>query len=49
MGERRVIYRDGVGKPERKRPLGKLKLRWDEIILRWIFRKCDVGKWTGSI
>jgi len=19
------------------------------IILRWIFRKCDVGLWTGSI
>jgi len=19
------------------------------IILRWIFRKCDVGVWTGSI
>jgi len=41
MGERRGIYKDLVGKPEGKRPLGK-------IILRWIFRKWDVGVWTGS-
>jgi hypothetical protein len=22
--------------------------RWERIILRRIFRKCDVGAWTGS-
>ena len=32
MGERRGLYRVLVGKPEGKRPLGG-------IILRWIFRK----------
>jgi len=41
MGERRGLYRVLVGKPEGKRPLGR-------IILRWIFRKWNVGVWTGS-
>ena len=41
------IYRVLMGKPEGKRPLGRLRLRW-EIILRWIFRKWDVEVWTGS-
>jgi hypothetical protein len=35
MVEERCVYRVLVGKPEGKRPLG--------IILRWIFRKWDVG------
>ena len=41
MGERRGLYRVLVGKPEGKRPLGM-------IILRWIIRKWDVVLWTGS-
>jgi hypothetical protein len=28
MGERRGAYRALVGRPERRRPLGKPKLRW---------------------
>jgi hypothetical protein len=36
-----------VGKPEGKRPLGRLGVD-GRIILRWIFRKWDVGAWTGS-
>jgi hypothetical protein len=44
MGERRGVYRVLVGKPEGKRP----RHRW-RITLRWIFRKCDVGAWTGLI
>jgi len=40
-GEYRVL----VGKPEGKRPLGKLRRRWEE---RWIFRKWDGVAWTGS-
>jgi hypothetical protein len=30
MREGRDIYRVSVGKPERKRPLGKPKLRWED-------------------
>jgi hypothetical protein len=35
MGEKRNIYRDLVGKPEVKRPLGRHRHRW-RIILKWI-------------
>jgi len=42
MGERRGVYRVSVVKPEGKRPLGRPRHRW-------IFRKCDVGIWTGLI
>ena len=48
MGERRGVYRVLVGKPEGKRPLGRPRHRWDDI-LRWIFRKWDVGVWTRLI
>jgi hypothetical protein len=44
MDERRGVYKVLVGKPERKRPLGRPR----RIILRWIFRNWDVGVWTGS-
>jgi hypothetical protein len=47
MGERRGVYRVLVGKPEEKGPLGRPRRRW-RIILIWIFRKWDVGVWTGS-
>ena len=42
MGERRGAYRVLVGKPEGKRLLGRHRLD-GRIILRWIFRKWDVG------
>jgi len=47
MGERRGVYRVLVGKPEGKNHLQDpgVDVR---IILRWIFRKWDVGVWTGS-
>ena len=45
MEERRGVYRVLVGKPEGKRVPGVD----GRIILRWIFRKWDVGVWTGSI
>jgi hypothetical protein len=44
--EWRNVYRVLVGKPEGKRPLGDPDVD-ERIILRWIFRKWDVGVWTG--
>jgi hypothetical protein len=32
MGERRGVYRVWVGKPERKRPLGRHRCRWENNI-----------------
>jgi hypothetical protein len=45
--ERRGVYRDLMGKPEGKWPLGRHSSRWENNI-KWIFRKWDVGVWTGS-
>ena len=47
MGERRGVYRVLVGKPKGKRALGRPRVD-RRIILRWTFRKWDVGVWTGS-
>jgi hypothetical protein len=41
MGERRGIYRVWVGKPERKNHFEDPGVG-GRIILRWMFRKCDV-------
>jgi len=46
-GERRVLYRVLVGKPEGKRPLGRPRRRWDDNIKMEFFRKWDVWEWTG--
>jgi hypothetical protein len=46
MGGGRVVYRILVGKSERKRPLGDPGVDGG-IIIGWIFRKWDVGVWTG--
>ena len=43
MGEGRGVHSVLVGKPEGKRPLGRPRLRWEDI-LRWIFRK-----WEGLV
>jgi len=47
MGEGRVVYRVLVGNHGRKNHWGDPDID-GRIILRWIFRKWDVGVWTGS-
>jgi hypothetical protein len=32
VGERILVYRVLVGKPERKRPLGRTRVRWEDNI-----------------
>jgi hypothetical protein len=38
MGEKRNAYRILEGKPEEKRSIGRLRLKWG-IILRWILER----------
>ena len=47
MGESRGVYRVSVGNPEGKNHLEDQGVD-GRVILRWIFRKWDVGVWTGS-
>ena len=47
MSEGRGVYRVLVGKPEGKNHLEDPGVD-GRIILSWIFRRCDVGVWTGS-
>jgi len=48
MGERRGVYRVLVGKPEEGDHLEDPSID-GRMIRRWIFRKWDVGAWTGLI
>jgi len=45
MGEKRGTYRILVGKPKRKRPLGRPRRRWKDMISQ----QWDGAAWTGSI
>jgi len=47
-GKRSGVYKVLMGTPEGKRPLGRPRLRW-RIILKWVFRKRDVGAWAKLI
>jgi hypothetical protein len=47
MGEKRIVYRVLVGKPERKRPLGRHGRRWEDNI-KMDLQEVDVGVWIGS-
>jgi hypothetical protein len=40
------MYRILVGTPEGMRLMGRPRRRWEDNI-KWIFRKWDVGVWTG--
>jgi hypothetical protein len=47
MGERRVVYRVLVGKPEGKRPLGRPRRRWEDNIKMNLQEVGCAGVWTG--
>jgi hypothetical protein len=60
MGEGRVVHRVLVGKPEGKRPLGRLRLRWKDNIKRdlqevgggcgdWKERTQDRDRWQEFV
>jgi hypothetical protein len=46
MGEKKKVYRLLVGKPEGKRPLGRLRRRWvDNIKMDLLENRLNVGDW----
>jgi hypothetical protein len=48
MGEKRNLYRLLVGKPERKRPLGRPRHRWiDNIKMDFLEIGLSVVDWIG--
>jgi hypothetical protein len=59
MGERRVVYRVLVGKPEGKRPLVKSRRRWEDNIkmdneeggwgVDWIDLAQDRDRWRALV
>jgi len=49
MGERRVVFRVLVGKPEGKRPLGRPRHRWkDNIKMDLQEVGCEGMDWIGT-
>ena len=46
MGERRRTYKDLVGKPQGKRPLGRTRHRWEDNI-KINLQEMGWGAWTG--
>jgi hypothetical protein len=60
MGERRDVYRGLMGKPEGKRPVGKPRLRWENVIkvdlreeegegMDWIELAQDRNRWRALV
>jgi hypothetical protein len=60
MGEERGVYRVLVGKPERKRPLGRPRRRWEDNIkmvlqevgcggMDWIGLAQDRDRWRATV
>jgi hypothetical protein len=48
MGERKVVYRVLVGKPEGKRLFGRPRHRWEDNI-KMDLQEVGWGEWTGLI
>ena len=59
MGEMRDIYRELVGKPEGRRPLGRPRRRWEDNIkmdfqgvgfggMEWVELSQDRDRWQGD-
>jgi hypothetical protein len=46
MGEERKLYKVLVGKPERKRPFGRPRRRWEDGI-RMNIKEIGLGVWIG--
>jgi hypothetical protein len=46
IGEGRGVYRVLVGKPERQRPLGRSRCRW-EANIKMDLQEVGCGVWTG--
>jgi hypothetical protein len=44
MGEEKKLYKVLVGKPKRKRPLGRPGRRWEDRI-RMVLRETGLGVW----
>jgi hypothetical protein len=50
MGEKRNAYKLLVGKPERKRPLGRQRRRWmDNIKMDLLEMRLNVVDWIGLV
>jgi len=60
MGKKRAVYRVLVGKPERKRPLGRARRRWKDIFkmdlqelgcgfMDWIELAHDRDRWQTLV
>jgi hypothetical protein len=60
MGEERKVYRILVGKPERRRPLGRPRHRWEDVIrmdlmelgwgsVDWIQFAQDRDRWRALV
>jgi hypothetical protein len=46
MGKERKLYKVLVGKPEGKRPLGRPRRRWEDVV-RMDLREIGLGAWIG--
>jgi hypothetical protein len=46
MGEDRKVYKVLVGKPKGRRPLGRPRRRWEDVV-RMDLREIGLGVWIG--